>query len=64
MALTRAMDGVSFASLLSADIMQGISDSDVFIITAYVDDAIGEQIAMLEYLGNTVKVITLKGGAV
>lgn len=64
MALTRAMDGVSFASLLSADIMQGISDSDVFIITAYVDDAIGAQIAMLEYLGNTVKVITLKGGAV
>lgn len=64
MALTRAIDGVSFASLISSDIMNGITNSDIFIITAYVDDAIGEQIAMLEYLGNTVKVITLKGGAV
>jgi hypothetical protein len=63
MALTRAIDGVSFSSLLSADIRNGITNSDVFIITAYVDEAIGEQIALLERLGNTVKIITLKGGA-
>ncbi len=63
MALTRAIDGDSFASILSADIISGVTNSDVFIITAYVDDAISEQIAMLEYLGNTVKVILLKGGA-
>ena len=63
LALTRAMDGVSFSSLLAADIATGVTNSDVFIITAYVDESISEQIAMLEYLGNTVKVIELKGGA-
>ena len=63
MALTRAIDGDSFSSLLAADIASGVTNSDVFIITAYVDEAISEQIAMLEYLGNTVKVMELKGGA-
>jgi hypothetical protein len=63
MALTRAIDGDSFSSLLAADIASGVTNSDVFIITAYVDETISEQIAMLEYLGNTVKVMELKGGA-
>ncbi len=62
MALTRAMDGVSFASILAADVRKGISNSEVFIITPYVDGIVSEQIEMLEHLGNTVRIITLKGG--
>ncbi len=63
MALTRAMDGVSFASILSADIMRGVTQSEVFLITAYVDEVIGEQIAKLEAMGNHVKIYLLEGGA-
>ncbi len=63
MARTRAMDGVSFAGILSADIRRGLERSEVFLITAYVDEMIGEQIARLEALGNTVRVILLKRGA-
>lgn len=60
MALTRAMDGVSFSSMVAADVRRGITASEVFIITPYVDGLLSEQIALLEYLGNTVRVITLK----
>ncbi len=63
MARTRAMDGVSFASILSADRMKGIYQSDIFLITAYVDDAISQQITGLEAMGNHVKVLLLEGGA-
>ncbi len=61
MACMRAIDGVSFASILSADILRGISHSEVFILTTYVDSAIAEQISLLERFGNTVKVIMLGG---
>ena len=61
MSMIRAIDGASFASLLAADIVKGITNSEVFIITTYVDESIGEQISVLERLGNTVQVITLNG---
>jgi uncharacterized protein (DUF58 family) len=60
MSLTRAMDGVSFSSMVAADVRRGITGSEVFIVTPYVDGLLSEQIALLEYLGNTVRVITLK----
>ncbi len=63
MALTRAIDGVSFSSILAADIRAGMQMSEVFLITAYVDEVIGEQIAILEAMGNHVKVLLLKGGS-
>ncbi|MBQ9748398.1 MAG: DUF58 domain-containing protein [Clostridia bacterium] len=62
MSLTRAMDGVSFASILAADVKRGVTGSEIFIVTPYVDGLVSEQIALFEYLGNTVKVITLKEG--
>ncbi len=63
MARTRAMDGVSFAGMLALDILRGMEHGEVFLITSYVDDAIGEQIARLEALGNTVKIMIVKRGA-
>ncbi|MBQ2988482.1 MAG: DUF58 domain-containing protein [Clostridia bacterium] len=59
MAKIRAIDGASFASILAEDIANGVTNSEVFIITAYVDESIGEQISLLEYMGNTVRVIEL-----
>ena len=59
MAMTRAMDGVSFASILAADVQKGVYHSEVFIITTFMDESIAEQISNLEKLGNQVKIITL-----
>ena len=59
MSKIRAIDGASFASILAGDVAKGITNSEVFIITSYVDESIGEQIAVLEYMGNTVRVIEL-----
>lgn len=59
MSKIRAMDGASFASMLAADIAKGIANSEVFIVTTYVDESISEQISVLEYMGNSVQVILL-----
>ena len=61
MSMIRAMDGASFASILAADIAKGISNAEVFIVTSYVDETLSGQIAALEYMGNTVRVIMLRG---
>jgi hypothetical protein len=61
MSMIRAMDGASFASILAADIAKGIANAEVFIVTSYVDEALSGQIAALEYMGNTVRVIMLRG---
>ncbi|MBQ8497894.1 MAG: DUF58 domain-containing protein [Clostridia bacterium] len=53
----RAIDGVSFAGLMAADIARGVFSSEVFVITPYMDESIGEQISILERFGNTVRVI-------
>ena len=58
MAMIRAIDGASFASILASDIAKGVMNSEVFIITPYLDDGISEQISVLERLGNAVRVIT------
>jgi len=57
MAKIRAKDGASFASVLSESIVKGIRNSEIFLITAYLDKGIEEQISLLERLGNTVRVI-------
>ena len=59
MARIRAIDGASFSSILATDISKGITNSEVFIITTYVDESISEQISVFEYMGNTVRVISL-----
>ncbi len=59
MSKIRAIDGASFASILAADIAVGITNSEVFIITSYVDESISEQVSLLEHMGNTVRIISL-----
>lgn len=58
MAMIRAIDGASFSSILAADIAKGVMNSEIFIITPYLDEGISEQIAIFERLGNAVRVIT------
>ena len=57
MAKIRAKDGASFASMLAENIAKGIQNSEIFLITPYLDKGIEEQIALLERLGNIVRVI-------
>ncbi len=57
MAKIRAKDGASFSSVLADDIAKGIRNSEIFLITSYLDRGIEEQIFLLERLGNTVCVI-------
>ncbi|MBQ3490841.1 MAG: DUF58 domain-containing protein [Clostridia bacterium] len=57
MAKIRAKDGASFSSILSDNIVKGIRNSEIFLITSYLDEGIEEQISLLERLGNTVRVI-------
>ena len=57
MARMRAKDGASFTSLLAENTASGIGNSEIFIITSYLDQGMEEQIDLLERLGNTVRVI-------
>ena len=57
MARMRAKDGASFTSLLAENVANGIGNSEIFIITSYLDQGMEEQIDLLERLGNTVHVI-------
>lgn len=57
MAKIRTKDGASFTSILAENIAKGIQNSEIFIITSYMDEGIEEQISLLERLGNTVRVI-------
>lgn len=63
MAAIRAADGASFSSVLSSDIARGVYSSDVFIITAVVDETMSERISLLRRFGNNVRVIKLGGDA-
>ena len=57
MAKIRAKDGASFTSILAESIVKGIQNSEIFVITPYVDEGMQEQISLFERLGNTVRVI-------
>jgi uncharacterized protein (DUF58 family) len=59
MSKVRTIDGASFAGILASDIAKGVTNSEVFIVTSYVDESIAEQISVLEHLGNTVRIISL-----
>lgn len=61
MAMIRAMDGAAFTSILAEAIAGGITRSEIFVITSYVDEAISEQLSILEMLGNVVRVVTVNG---
>lgn len=51
--------GMSFTSLMNNTIVKNIRDSEVFIMTIYIDDIMEEKINFLKKLNNTVVVINL-----
>ena len=59
MAKVRNRAGISFSSLLEHDIKQGISESEIYIITPYTDDDIEDLAYRLRALGNSVCTVIL-----
>lgn len=51
--------GLSFVSLLNRGINHYIRDSEIFVMTMYMDDSIAEKIEILKRLNNTVNIIEL-----
>lgn len=60
MAKVRHKVGVSFFNLLDHDIKGGLNDTEIYIITPYVDETLDEQIANFHRFGNNVNVLRLE----
>ncbi len=61
MARMNPADGASFASILEADIREGMRDTEVIIISFDTEDEVLDRITTLEQLGNSVQQIILEG---
>ena len=59
MAKVRLNEGVSFAALLGNDAVGGLCDSEVFILTTYVNEQMDRTIDTFHRFGNNVSVIML-----
>ncbi len=59
MSLINLSEGVSFSALLQNDAMGGICDSEIFILTTYMNDAVDAAIDKFYKFGNNVSVIML-----
>lgn len=59
MAKARINAGISFFSMLENDVKGGMTDAEVYIITPFISDELGEQIAKMEAFNNCVFVIKL-----
>jgi uncharacterized protein (DUF58 family) len=59
MSKVRLAEGVSFAALLGNDALGGLCDSEVFILTTYINDGIDRTVDTLHKFGNNVSVIML-----
>ena len=62
MARMNPTDGASFASLLEADIREGMRDTEVIIIAFDHNEEVLDRINTLEQFGNSVQTIILEGG--
>jgi uncharacterized protein (DUF58 family) len=62
MARMNPTDGASFASLLEADIREGMRDTEVIIIAYDHNEEVLDRITTLEQFGNSVQTIILEGG--
>jgi uncharacterized protein (DUF58 family) len=60
MAKVRHKVGVSFFSMLDHDIKGGLNDTEIYIITPYVNDMLDEQIANFHRFSNNVNVLQLE----
>ena len=59
MSKVRLAEGVSFAALLGNDALGGLCDSEVFILTTYINEGIDRTVDTLHKFGNNVSVIML-----
>ena len=60
MAKVRHKVGISLFNLLEHDVKSGLNDTEIYIITPYVNDTMDEQIAHLRRSGNNVTVLKLE----
>ncbi len=59
MSMIRMLYGYSIANIIDMDIDERISDTEIFLITTYVDESIEKRIDFLERTGNAVTVINI-----
>ena len=59
MSKVRLAEGVSFAALLGNDALGGLCDSEVFILTTYINEQIDRTVDTFHKFGNNVSVIML-----
>ena len=59
MSLVSHSEGVSFAALLQNDILGGLCDSEVFLLTSYMNEALDTVVDNFHRFGNNVSVIML-----
>lgn len=59
MAKVRPAEGISFTALIGNDAVGGLCDSEVFILTTYINDRIDQTVDMLNKFGNNVSIIML-----
>jgi len=62
LALVRVIYGNSFVSVIDMDINDCISSTDIYILSAYLDESIDNRIEILKNMGNTVSIIMLEEG--
>lgn len=60
MAKVRHNVGISFYSMLEYDILNGMADNEVFIITPYISEILDDQIAQFRRFGNNVNILRLE----
>jgi hypothetical protein len=59
MSLVSMSEGISFAALLQNDILGGLFDSEVFLLTNYMNEALDGVVDNFHRFGNNVSVIML-----
>lgn len=59
MSLVSMSEGISFAALLQNDILGGLFDSEVFLLTNYMNEALDSVVDNFHRFGNNVSVIML-----
>lgn len=59
MSKVRLAEGISFAALMGNDALGGLCDSEVFILTTYINEGIDKTVDTLHKFGNSVSVIML-----
>jgi len=61
LAMTRTVSNFSFGSTIDMDIADNITDTEIYILTTYMDESISARIDLLTQMGNSVQVIRLEG---